>query len=272
VTIFEKSRGLGGRVATRRTPVAAFDHGAPLLHGLPEALVKAAGVAAAPWRDGVVGVPGNASFARAVSVGLEVRTGSRVTGIAGHAGAWVIEQEAESAAGPYDTVLVALPQPQAIELLGTARPAAFAGLDWAAMEPGWTLMAAFDRTLALPDWQVLDGPLGLAVRNSAKPDRTGPEAWVVHADQDFARAELEGGAESIAECLVAALRAQTGAPEPLFALAHRWRYGRTARPIGMPCLWDRDARLGLAGDWCLGRDAGHAVASGHALAEALLGV
>jgi glycine/D-amino acid oxidase-like deaminating enzyme len=62
VVLFEKSRGLGGRVATRRTGAGAFDHGAPLLHALPEDVVPAAGAAAAAWRDGGLGTPGNSDF------------------------------------------------------------------------------------------------------------------------------------------------------------------------------------------------------------------
>ncbi len=166
-------------------------------------------------------------------------------------------------------MLVAVPQPQAVALLGD-HAGRFAGLDAVRMAPGWTLMAAFEAAVPGPDWRVLEGPLALGIRNSAKPGRGPGEAWVVHAAEGFAREHLEREKPEMAAVLLAAFRAQTGAAEPVVAVAHRWRYARTEVALGRDCLWDAGLGLGLAGDWCLGPDAGDAVASGRALAAAVL--
>jgi renalase len=93
---------------------------------------------------------------------------------------------------------------------------------------------------------------------------------VIHADPAFAADNLEAEPTSTAARLMAAFRAATGAPAPDEARLHRWRYARTSRPLGAPCLWSAEIGIGLAGDWCLGPDAGDAVASGRALADAVL--
>ena len=60
-------------------------------------------------------------------------------------------------------------------------------------------------------------------------------------------------------------------PAPIHLQAHRWRYSLVERPLGEPCLWLPEARLGLAGDWCFGGRAEAAFDSGRALATAILG-
>jgi predicted NAD/FAD-dependent oxidoreductase len=262
VVLFDKSGGIGGRVATRRTERAAFDHGAPLLHGLPAELTEGA----VRWRDGWVGVPGNSSLPRRWAEGIELRGGVTVTGLRRASDGWRLEG---AEADGFAAVLVAVPQPQAVALLGD-HAGRFAGLDAVRMAPGWMLMAAFEAAVPGPDWRALEGPLALGIRNSAKPGRGPGEAWVVHAAEGFAREHLEMERPAMAEVLLAAFRAQTGAGEAVAALGHRWRYARTEVPLGRACLWDAGLGIGLAGDWCLGADAGDAVASGRALAGAVL--
>jgi len=268
VRVYEKSGGLGGRIATRRSEGAAFDHGAPLLHGFePPGAVR--------WRDGWVGRPGNSAIGRTLGAGLEIRSGARVVGLNRVAGRWRVRCAAGDTVGSgdaegFDAVLLAIPAPQALALLGD-RADAFAGLADAKMRPGWTVMATFDAPVRGPDWRpALAAPLGLALRNSAKPDRPAGEAWVIHADDVFAQIELESAAGCVAARLIAAFRDATGAAAPSHVTAHRWRFARVARPLGAPCLWDEGAGLGLAGDWCLGPDAGDAVASGRAVSRAVL--
>jgi renalase len=169
VTLFEKSGGRGGRVATRRMETAAFDHGAPLLHGLDADTIRAAG--AMPWRDGVIGVPGNSNLGRALAEGLDVSGRTRVTGITAVDGGWRLECEDGPAAGPFDRVLVAIPAPQAHALLGPLA-ARFPGLDAVAMAPGLTLMARFAVPVAGADWRD-DLPRRSASRSATRP---GPAA------------------------------------------------------------------------------------------------
>jgi hypothetical protein len=84
VTVFEKSRGLGGRLATRRSEHGSFDHGAPVVHC--EAWQVApleARAACIRWGEaGHVGLPGMSGLVRPLAEGLDIRTGTEVTGLA----------------------------------------------------------------------------------------------------------------------------------------------------------------------------------------------
>ncbi|HAV50260.1 MAG TPA: deoxyribodipyrimidine photolyase, partial [Brevundimonas sp.] len=69
--IFEKSRGLGGRLATRRTDFGPIDHGAP---GVPASVPGGGEVwHSAPVEMRQTGLPGISALARAMSGGLDIR-------------------------------------------------------------------------------------------------------------------------------------------------------------------------------------------------------
>jgi predicted NAD/FAD-dependent oxidoreductase len=171
--------------------------------------------------------------------------------------------------GPFSAVLVTIPAPQAAELLPAFAPT-LAGLRYA---PCWTVMAAFDAPLPLPDTLRPEGhAIGWAARDSSKPGReAAAECWVVQAAPAWTRAHLEDRAEGIVAPLLAALATLAGAPlpAPRWAAAHRWRYSLLEVPLGQPCLWDGTQRIGLAGDWCLAGRAEAAWDSGAALAAAV---
>jgi predicted NAD/FAD-dependent oxidoreductase len=290
VRLYDKGRAPGGRLATRRAEHAGqrlqFDHGAQYLRA--EGAGFAAAIAAAgaqPWPDAArrVGVPGMSALARALAQGLDVVASRHVGRIVGEPGAWRVQhwdvREARPGAplpdtppvedGPFSAVLVTVPAPQAAELLpGFA--ATLAGVRYA---PCWTVMAAFDATLPLPDTLRPEGhAVGWAARDSSKPGRdAGAECWVVQAAPGWTRAHLEDRAEEIVAPLLAELAGLSGQPLPAphFAAAHRWRYSLLESALGAPCLWDAAQRIGLAGDWCLAGRAEAAWDSGAALAGAI---
>jgi predicted NAD/FAD-dependent oxidoreductase len=287
--LFDKGRAPGGRLATRRAEQDGkrlqFDHGAQYLRAAGPgfaAAIEAAG--AQPWPDTArrVGVPGMSALARALAQGLDVTASRHVGRIVGQPGAWRVQhwdaREARPGAplphsppvedGPFSAVLVTVPAPQAAELLpGFA--ATLAGVRYA---PCWTVMAAFDAPLPLPDTLRPEGhAVGWAARDSSKPGRDATaECWVVQAAPSWTRAHLEHRAEDIVAPLLAELARLSPAPlpAPRFAAAHRWRYSLLEAALGAPCLWDAAQRIGVAGDWCLAGRAEAAWDSGAALVSA----
>jgi predicted NAD/FAD-dependent oxidoreductase len=266
VTVFEKSRGLGGRLATRRTREGFdFDHGAPAVHGGDAAFraflttAEAEG-RAARWDGAVVGLPGMSGLVGGLAAGLDIRFDVEVEAVARDGGVWSVAGES------FGAVIVAVPAPQAARLCATA-PRLVEAAQAARMNPCWTLLAAFDgarAAIASP------APFEKVVRCSARPGRApAPDRWVAHATLDWTEAYLEVDKPAACDLLLPALAAALGvAPEAaLYAAAHRWRYARTAVPVGRPCV----AQDGMvaAGDWLLGPDAGDAFASGLAAAAAV---
>ncbi|MEL6766321.1 MAG: NAD(P)-binding protein [Pseudomonadota bacterium] len=289
--LYEKSGGLGGRLATRRSPAGGLDHGAPGFTAADPAfaalLEGAAGRGhAAPWPEGAgqllsktpgpayVGLPGASGAVRAhlgTSPALteaEIQRRAEVTALArSSSGGWEITLPGGTEHA--DHLLLAIPAPQAARLIAGAGMDAGA-LASVSMAPRLTAMVAFGAPIAPP--ASLAPPLEKALREPAKPWRDGgDERWVLHADNAWSRAHIESDKDSIADALIAAFAESAGPlPPETYRAGHRWRYALTSAPLGQPCLWHPDRHLGLCGDWCLGDTVEHAFLSGRALADSVI--
>lgn len=292
VIVFEKSRGVGGRMATRREGSIAFDHGAQFFTARGPAFStrvegwEARGIVAhwpAPTLAGraegsYVGVPGMTAPARALADGLLIVPERRIDTLTRADGGWRLRDAAGivSTAGidRFDAVVLAAPAPQAMALAATGG-FVLPETEQATYAPCWSLMLTLARPVAgLPDaFSPEDGALAWIARNASKPGRSAlPETLVVHATPDWSRAHLEETPAEVARQLSDRL-AQCLHRDPgiLTATAHRWRFALVERPAGVPFAWNDEARLGACGDWCLGARVEAAFDSGHALAAHLLG-
>ncbi len=300
VTLFDKGRRAGGRVASRRATAAglgtlAFNHGAqyatargPGFAAVVERLQAGGEVAAWPaagegrW----VGVPGMSALptrlaAELAAAGAGLHTGRHVAQLAREGAGWAVRHLAAEGTAPgtlaqgggevaaLDAVLLALPPVQAAPLLHDAGLAALGdALAPVVVAPCWTLMLGFAERQAGPDVLRLEGDLAWVAREGSRPGATdAPDRWVANAAPAWTRARLEQAPDAVVPQLLALFAAATGVTAaPAYAAAHRWRYALTERPLGQPALWDAEARVGVCGDWCLDGRVEAAWDSGTALA------
>ncbi|MGB5341013.1 MAG: FAD-dependent oxidoreductase, partial [Thermoanaerobaculia bacterium] len=160
VHVFEKSRGAGGRMSTRRTDSGSFDHGAqyftvsdrrfaPWMNSwLQDGLV-------ARWNGGIVtldaggsqptegktdrlvGVPGMSAICRHLAVDLGVSFETRVEKLERRGAGWRLAAENGADLGHFDAVVIAVPAPQAADLLAGTAPEMAARAAEAPMAPCW---------------------------------------------------------------------------------------------------------------------------------------
>lgn len=265
VQVFDKSRGVGGRMATRRASwmpeagaaqAAFFDHGVPWWTAQsPEfaaflAQAEAAGRvqrwaprlaggvgAPVPAGHGWLGLPDMPALCRWMLRDIPVRTECQVSALAAAEGRWSVLGGGEPLARDLDAVVVAIPPAQAAVLWAPHRP------QWAAralahpMSPCWTLMALTDEPPGDPagagGWDELlppSSPLARIIRQDAKPGRLrtpGLAQWVAHADPDWSQQHLESDAQDVQAQLARALEQALGtALRWRHAVVHRWRYAQ----------------------------------------------
>jgi len=286
VAVFDKGRGIGGRMATRRMG-AGIDHGAQYFTArsaefraqvadwLAAGAVAAWDAPVALGRSGpaYVGAPRMTAPAQALARGLAVTTSVTVTGIVRRDGGWSLATADRPDGGEqrFDAVVLAVPWPQVGALV------AGSGVAWPAVAPVyapcWALLLAGGDGLAnLPDAMAPDDPvIAWVARGSAKPGRgVGPETAIVHATPDWSRTHLEEPADAVIAAMLDRLRQLAGPVAADETAAHRWRYALVEQAAGLPCLWDEAALLGACGDWCLGGRVEAAFESGRALAARIL--
>ncbi len=283
VVLFDKGRGPGGRMSTRRmqTPrgVASFDHGAQYFTVRDNAFraqVSAwiAGGVVAPWpaagSGAHVGIPGMNAPIRDIASRHDVHWSTLATSVHRRSGGWRIGLE-DGAVQDVDLAVVAVPAEQTAALLAEAVPDLAARAAAAVSAPCWTVMVAFGEPVAVSRdcWtQDRAGVVGWAARNSAKPGRTGPESWVVQATPDWSRRHIDAGRDEVTEALLSALPDQLGVglPSRIGTAAHLWRFARCPEG-GTGPIFDEHQRLGLCGDWLLGPRVESAWLSGATLAD-----
>lgn len=298
VVVFEKSRGPGGRMATRRTPAGdTYDHGAQYFTAR-DALFQEqvrwwmdAGVVA-EWHGVIgtlehgrvtrsereqvryVGVPSMGSGVREYAETLHTRYEVRVERVEREGSAWRLTTESGERLGPFDVVVVAVPAPQAVPLLAGA-PELAARAATVNMEPCQAVMARFEArvTLELDGAFVHDSPLSWIARDASKPGRAEGERWVLHGSPEASREYLESAPVVVAARWVESFAQATGLEvRPVETVVHRWRYALPSPALEETALFDASMGIGACGDWCGGPRVEGAFLSGVALARRLASV
>ncbi len=281
VELFDKGRGPGGRMSTRRIETsagpAAFDHGAQYFTVRDPAFAQVAvdwqarGVAAR-WPeaggDAWVGVPGMNAVIRDLASAHAVEFGYLAKAILRGADGWTIGSE-RGKRGPFDAVVIAVPAEQAAPILALHDFAMARTALHARSQPCWTGMFSFAAPVPIGADVIRDvGALTWAARNNAKPGRGPGECWVVQAHASWSAAHLEEAPEAIAPQLLEAFAAAVATPLPLVIsfTAHRWRFALSAG-TGLGALWNPELRIGACGDWLLGPRVECAWLSGRELAK-----
>lgn len=271
VVVLEKARGAGGRTSTRRLGGLRFDHGAPVI--TPADGLDGLGVPLSPFADGLVPAGAMNMPAKVLCNGLDLRTQVQVAGLATDG---TVSDTEGTSFGPFDYVLVTAPAPQAVVLLEPVAPALAARAHEVVFAPCWSVMAAWDDPLGMGrQWYRPAAPAVLewAGAEAGKPGRVPGERWVLQAGAAWSAAHLEDDADIVTAALLAAFTDEVAGgevPVPAVAAAHRWRYAQPERTLLERYLLE--GRFGAAGDWCGGDDVGAALASGRALADAVLAV
>lgn len=294
VTLLEKSRGLGGRLATRRTDSGSFDHGAQYftvrdqaLRTLVQSLEHSGDVSTwaprspnrqqEPW---YVGIPAMSAMAKAIGRDLNVMLQTRVTRLVREGSKWSLESEEGPVQGAFDAVLVTAPPLQAVALIEAHAP------DWASqignveMLPCWTLMLTTGE-LEMP-WDAhtpAEGPIGWWARDDSKPGRgavPGKARWVIQASAQWSQTHVNDTPQQVGSALLDCFARQIAGverlPDPEVVAVHRWLYAR--RGEGQPTLgqslWNAGSGLGICGDGLTHSRVEHAFLSGQSLARQVL--
>lgn len=297
VDVFEKSRGLGGRLAAKRIEgLGSVDLGAqfmtvrtPELQALfatPElkahtalwpariAYIDAQAIQAATVEERWIGIPGMNAWLEALWPRSEIKFNLLVEKITQTVdGFWQINNQTDQL---YDCVICAIPPPQAAALF--LEPQWRGALSAIVMQPCWAALAELNLDEALPFDAafVRIGGLDWLAANHTKVGRTQNQAiWTLHAKAEVSRQLLESSSDELKGVfqseLTALLNRITGKkPRCEILMTHRWRYAAPELGRAPGIVWRADLRLGACGDWAVGGRVEGAFTSGYLMAEAVL--
>ncbi len=294
--VLDKGRGLGGRLATRRTPLGVFDHGAqfftardPLFRVWVEAWLKAGIVR--PWatgfaladgafkRDGETrycGVSGMTAIAKHLAQGLDVRVNAKVTHVQAGDDGWGVTTEAgERFSGR--ALLLTPPVPQSLQLIAAGNAPLperirndLKQIDFA---PCLAVLAQLAGASLIPEpgglWFAGE-PVSWMADNQRKGVSSGSGAAItIHAGPQFSQAHWATPEAEVTSALLAVAAPWLGSA-PVQCQLHRWRYSLPLCVHPERCVVLREpAPLVFAGDAFGGGRVEGAVLSGLAAGAAL---
>lgn len=282
VSLFEKSRGPGGRMSSKRINGVSLDLGAQYFtvrsagfarlleryaagsYGLWEGellIEKAAGERQPFFEEArYVGIPRMSAITRMLARHLPVKVATRIEKLIRHdAKQWWLEDSEGQVHGPFDRVVCTLPPAQALGLLQASGLGSLAdgALTRATLHPCWAVGVGFEYSLQCPfqGLQAHHPALAWLANNSSKPGRSGDrEWWVLHATTQWSAEHREATGEVVIDALLTALSEVIGIelPDHADVVAHRWLFARYLPQSTPGYLAWSDLNLVLLGDWLAG--------------------
>lgn len=280
VTVFEKSRGVGGRMSTRRVGSFSFDHGAQYFTARTQAFRRFLqplfdeGIVSRwnarvytfegnsvihqeNWRDEeprYVGVPSMNAVVKRIAQNIPVIFDTRVTSLERDS-CWFLRDERGDMHGGFDWIVCTAPAPQTSKLL----PGNFRykdSIDCVEMSACCALMVGFSSPL-LVEFQgarIRGSDLSWMALDSSKPGRTAPGTLVVHSTPAFAQQYWNADEEEVIDMLCSETEQIIGTnlQNVVWKAMHKWRFASNSLREQLPVLIDQSLRVGVCGDWCSG--------------------
>jgi predicted NAD/FAD-dependent oxidoreductase len=266
VTIFEKSRGVGGRMATRYSEEYEFDHGAQFFTirgGRFKKFLKRYESAFSEWpattttlspdrkeytrlwfETHYVGTPRMNSLCKKIAENIDIQVRQQILGISGTPKQRFLETE-DGRFGPFDWIVSTAPAPQTQIIfnkpeLSMPYSAAFALMVPVGERPD------FDAAV------VRDSPVSWLAVTSSKPERCQHKQLgiVAHADSQWSDERLQEPADKVKGELLDALEALAIAGlRRDCATLHLWRFSRPITAGAQPYFIDSQDKIAACGDW-----------------------
>ncbi|WP_281426243.1 FAD-dependent oxidoreductase [Miltoncostaea oceani] len=264
VVVFEKSRGLGGRLASRRADGGAvLDHGSPVI-AAPAGSALRALIEATPAEDrvdlpdGVAYAAGATRLPKILAAGLDVRFGVRLAALRAAGAGLELGDEQGNTHGVAGAVVVTAPAPQAADLLARSPepPERVAALRALAYAPAVMVLAGVALAPGAVIGPVAGGPLASVRRETAKgrADADGVAPLVARLDAAASARLLDASDEEALALALPALAAVLGpgAPAPAWAQVKRWRYAVPEGRLDEEAVNPPGSRVIIAGDTVTG--------------------
>lgn len=279
VRLFEKARGVGGRMSTRYADPFYFDHGTQFFTARTPAFQQflapliACGLVA-PWEgktitfqgDGTikdrlwfephfVAVPHMNSLCKHMAASLTITLGTEIAPLMLKAAdGWHLTSKEGAPLGVYDWVISTAPPVQTQRLFAACLQPENP-LPSARLLGCYTLMMGF-RTPWKRSWiaaKVHGRPIEWIAVNSSKPGRDDSvTSLVVHTSNRWAEEHIDDDMQEAERFLRTEFESVSGivTAEAEYVSCHRWRYAQVDAPRNVNPFIDAPLGLASTGDWC----------------------
>lgn len=294
VTIVDKGRGIGGRMATRRFAGGRFDHGAQFFTTRSDEFKVVAEKwqnedIAHHWFDGTptpdepakndghpryCGNTGMTGIGKFLADGLNVQLGHEIETLSRANGVWTATTlKGETFDG--EELTLTAPIPQSLQLFDTSDcqlpDAMRATLEAVTYEPCFAVLAQLNGPsgIAAPGLLYINGdPIWWIADNYQKGVSPIEGSVTIHSKGSWARAHYDEDQTQIGEQLIEASKEWLGGEVREFEV-RRWRYSKPENPLDIGIARDENCAVTFAGDALMGAKIEGAFTSGSMAARKL---
>ncbi len=285
VIVFDKGRGVGGRLATRRIKDATLDHGAQFFTVRSDEFQShvdewiSAGVVR-EWCRGFseedghpryVGASGMTSIAKHLAIGLDVRLSTLVFSLTRVENDWVVTTD-DGVARFADRVILTAPLPQSFSLMfggGIEMPTELRSTDYDRTLGLLVTLDSNNHNVVSPGgMQFPDDVFSFIGDNSAKGISDAP-ALTFHANPEWSLAHFDMTNREIHDALLEATTPWLGTAVVTSSEMKKWRFANPKKLWPEACWVDDSGTLAIAGDAFAGPRVEGAALSGLAAARTL---
>jgi predicted NAD/FAD-dependent oxidoreductase len=252
VTIFEKSRGVGGRLATRKEEDYCINHGT--------ASFEARGVAFQKFCDSLVeegvleksgdyyGTEKMNSILKYLSQSAQVKSLRYIDEIVYDNKHYQLIDANENLYKGYDALFITIPAEQVLNLNININHHLLHELKKVQFDSVTTLVLYGENVKTLEKSKLS------SISNLQKLYSLSEDVLVLHMDRDFSNSLNHLNKKVIKSYIVENIKTIT----PTFNIndyghfSHLWKYGLTAQPLGRGYIYDKTTKFAVLGDWLLG--------------------
>ena len=288
VTFFEKSRGVGGRIATRYNQEWEFDHGAPFFEAKTEKfqvfLQKFIedGIVTS-WNPKIVdeygseipfngryfvGMPKMNALPKNLSAGFDIKFETKICKMERKNDGWHLQDDSSKTYSVFDFVVTSCPPQQAFDILPD-ECLYKSSLKNFEMLPKFVSLFGFennfesDVNFSFGIAQIANSKIEKVVCNHKKIGRNNKPSVVVYACDEWSLKNVEMEKELAEQELLAELKHLFGSFEnSTFLQTHRWLYSQPKFKSELLSLYDPNLQIISCGDWLSSGDIEGAFLSG----------
>lgn len=280
ITVFEKARGVSGRMSTRYADPYFFDHGAQyftvksdefrnfLKPMIDENIVKNWHANFVEIKDNkiinskawdnkykhYVGSPRMNAVAQYLAKDINIHIKTRVGSVLKLNNQWQLSDEDNKLLGNYDWVIFAIPSDQLQQLL-PKNICFFDAINSIKMSGCFSLMLGFDKDISLgfDTAMVHDDIISWISLNSSKPQRNTPTCLLIHSSNKWADKHIDDDREDILKKIFDKTQKilNIDLSNPRYKTLHAWRYANISKQDTPGYFIDKSQAISACGDWCI---------------------
>lgn len=299
VEIFEKSRGVGGRMSTRKEPPFTFDHGAQFFkikttefenfvsELFSEKIIR-------PWKFRLayfdannlkkvkiikkkdkffVGTPSMDSIVKYKSEKCNVILNTKIEKIFKENGKWCLSDQNKEKYGDYDWIILSLPAEQSLQLI-TQEISFYSSLKEIKMNSCISLMIGMRKKLHLNyDAALIEkSDIAWLAINNSKPCRKKNQSILINSTYEYASKNINSSNDEIIKHLlnVASDLVKKELSNSELIKLHKWRYVEAEKSPQEDYFIDCKKKIAICGDWFVNSRVEGAFTSAYELSKEII--